>query len=77
MVESNLIELLRVCAEKDNEFMKLKDEAAILNPFYTDTRYPVHWPINLTKKDAIRASRSAKLIADFVKVRLKKLLQTK
>ena len=70
----NLIELLHICAHKEQSFIELKDDAAVLNPFYTETRYPVHWPINFTREDAQKARQAAENIAKFVRDKLKDLL---
>lgn len=67
----NLVELLHVCAKRDKTFLSLKEDAAILNPFYTDTRYPVHWPIDFTRQDAQKAKNAAENIRNFVKDKLK------
>lgn len=66
----NLVELIKICADTDLTFENLLSEAARLNPFYTDTRYPVHWPIEFSRQDAKRAQDSAKKIGDFVKNKL-------
>lgn len=63
----NLTELVLLCAQQDEEFSNLHDHAAILNPFYTETRYPVHWPIHFTRSDAQAAMVAAKTIAELVK----------
>jgi hypothetical protein len=31
-----------------------------LNPFYIDTRYPVHWPANYDRKVAVKADTTLK-----------------
>jgi len=66
----NLVELVKVCAAEDPDFSNLLKEAAILNPFYTDTRYPVHWPIDFSRQDTEKAKESAETIARFVKEKI-------
>lgn len=66
----NLVELVKVCADKDKGFQKLIREAALLNPFYTDTRYPVHWPVDFSREDAEKAKIAAEQIGDLVKEKL-------
>ncbi|MBI5465017.1 HEPN domain-containing protein [Candidatus Gottesmanbacteria bacterium] len=66
----NLIELLQICAQSDSSFINFRDDAAILNPFYTDTRYPAHWPIGFTREDAEKAKEAAGKIIKFVKERV-------
>ncbi|PIS14228.1 hypothetical protein COT65_00010 [Candidatus Shapirobacteria bacterium CG09_land_8_20_14_0_10_47_13] len=63
----NLVELVKICSDIDPAFKNLLSEAAVLNPFYTDTRYPVHWPIEFSRHDAEKASQAAQKIGDFVK----------
>lgn len=67
----NLVELVHVCSQKDQSFLRLKEDAAVLNPFYTDTRYPIHWPINFTREDAQKAKKSVGNIANLVKEKIK------
>lgn len=67
----NLNELLITCTNKEPTFAELKNDTALLNPFYTETRYPVHWPINITKEDAYKAKNAAEKIVNFVKEKLK------
>lgn len=66
----NLVELVKICAEEDVSFRELLDEAATLNPFYTDTRYPVHWPMDFSRQDAESGRKSAQKIGNFVKEKL-------
>lgn len=67
----NLTELVMLCAQHDAKFLELKDRAAILNPFYTETRYPVHWPIHFTRSDAETAMAAAIAIAELVKEKMR------
>lgn len=45
----------------------LKESCSYLNPFYIDTRYPVHWPTRYDKSIAIEAKKHAERIARWVK----------
>jgi HEPN domain-containing protein len=39
----NLLELLEICREKEPRIEEIEEGCRYLNPFYIDTRYPVHW----------------------------------
>lgn len=62
-----LVELLGICGEKAPAIFKIKDDCNYLNRFYIDTRYPVHWPVNYVKDDALNAKKAAKNIANIIK----------
>ncbi len=68
----DLIELLNICQSKEPLLSKIQDNCTFLSRFYIDTRYPVHWPINYTKEDAIKSQQEAKNIADTIKKLLKR-----
>ena len=38
------------------------DDCRFLNGFYIDTRYPVHWPTQYTKRMALEAKAAAENI---------------
>lgn len=63
----NLIELLEVCKQKEPKIEVLEESCQYLNPFYIDTRYPVHWPTNYNKEIAIKAKDSAREIEKWIK----------
>lgn len=66
----NLVELMEICKSKDREFENLKDQCAILNPFYIETRYgDVGFKIH-TKEDALSARGAALKIQQFVRKKL-------
>lgn len=67
----NLIELLEICRQRDPKIEDIKEARHYLNPFYIDTRYPVHWPTNYTKETALKAKDSASEIREWVKNFLK------
>ena len=43
------------------------DDCRFLNGFYIDTRYPVHWPTQYTKEEALKAKKAAKHICGEIK----------
>lgn len=51
----NLLELLEICREKEPKIEEIEEDCRYLNPFYIDTRYPVHWPTHYDKDTAIKA----------------------
>lgn len=55
----NLLELLEICRQKEPGVGEIEEACCYLNPFYIDTRYPVHWPSNYTEEVAIKARDSA------------------
>ncbi|MBI5208284.1 MAG: HEPN domain-containing protein [Candidatus Firestonebacteria bacterium] len=63
----DLIELLNICLSKESALVKIQDDCIFLSRYYIDTRYPVHWPTNYTKEDAIKSQDAAKNIADIIK----------
>jgi HEPN domain-containing protein len=63
--------LLKSCVNKTAHFKKLSDDCKFLNRFYTDTRYPVHWPTNYTKEEAQKAKNASRNIRDMVRQALK------
>ncbi len=66
-----LRKLLKIC-EKDNmSFSALRDECDFLSPFYIDTRYPVHWPSQVSREEALNAQEATRKIKEFVKKLLK------
>jgi len=59
--------LLKSCLTKDPNLQELMDDCKFLNRFYIDTRYPVHWPTQYTKKEALKARKAAEHIRDVIK----------
>lgn len=62
-----LVELLGICGAKDQAIFQIEEDCNYLNRFYIDTRYPVHWPANYTKEEALKAQKAAKRTADIVR----------
>lgn len=56
----NLLELLEICKKKEPVIEEIEDACRYLNPFYIDTRYPVHWPTNYIKETAVKAQDSTR-----------------
>jgi len=67
----NLVELAKLCASTSPDFKNIIDEAALLNPYYTDTRYPVHWPMIFMREDADKAKNAAEKIKKLVEEKIK------
>ncbi len=59
--------LLKSCIVKDPALESLLVDSKFLNRFYVDTRYPVHWPTEYTKKEALKAKDAAQHIRDTIK----------
>jgi HEPN domain-containing protein len=55
----NLLELLHICRQKEPRIREVEDACRYLNPFYVDTRYPVHWPTDYNRETALKARDSA------------------
>jgi HEPN domain-containing protein len=70
----DLLVLLKSCLTKEPGLQILLDDCKLLNRFYIDTRYPVHWPSRYTKEEAIKAKQAVEHIRDTVKEALKSLL---
>ena len=47
--------------------MNEMNDCKLLNRFYIDTRYPVHWPTHYTKEEALKAQKATKHIRDVIK----------
>lgn len=62
-----LTELLRICQKHNQTIQELKEECEFLTDFYIDTRYPVHWPIGITREDAEKAHDAAQAIGSHIK----------
>jgi HEPN domain-containing protein len=62
----NLLELLEICRQKEPGAEELQQACCFLNPFYIDTRYPVHWPAHYDRNTAIEAKQMTDKIRDWV-----------
>ena len=65
--------LLKLSLVKKPELKKLMNDCRLLNGFYIDTRYPVHWPTQYTKEEALKAKKAAEHISVEIKKTLKSL----
>ncbi len=63
--------LLKPCLAKELDLKILMDDCKFLNRFYIDTRYPVHWPTQYTREEALKAKIAAENIRDVIKNALK------
>jgi HEPN domain-containing protein len=63
----NLLELLQIAGQNERRIEELQEACRFLNPFYIDTRYPVHWPAHYDKDAANKAKEQASKIRDWVK----------
>ena len=63
--------LLKSCLTKEPTLEKLLEDCKFLNRFYIDTRYPVHWPTQYTKEEAIKAKKATEHIRKEIKNSLK------
>lgn len=66
----DLLGLLNVCLTKEPSLATIKEECLLLNRFYIDTRYPVHWPTNYGKEESSQAISAAGKIGAAVKALL-------
>lgn len=63
--------LLKLCLTKKLTLKILMDDYKFLNQFYVDTQYPVHWPTNYTKEEALKAKSAAEHIRSAIKSAIK------
>lgn len=68
----DLMTLLKTCLGSRPELIRLMPDCKLLNRFYIDTRYPVHWPTDYSKEKALQAQAAAEAIRDTVKSLLKR-----
>ena len=59
--------LLKICLSKRPSFEELREDCEYLNPFYVETRYPVHWPAIFSNEEAQKSFQSAERIRLMVK----------
>jgi len=68
----DLLELLKICRTQQPTLSGLEEDCIFLRGFYIDTRYPVHWPTNYTKENALKAKDAASKIGTAIKEALRK-----
>ncbi len=67
----DLLVLLKICSAREPSLDELRDDCDYLNPFYIETRYPVHWPTNFSYKEAKKSFQSADRIRSVIKRKLR------
>ena len=63
----NLLELLQIARQNEPNIEELQQACCFLNPFYIDTRYPVHWPAHYDKDTAVKAKNMTDKIRGWLK----------
>jgi HEPN domain-containing protein len=66
--------LLQECQTVDPSFVQLHEACEHLTTYYTETRYPVHWPTQFSREEAERAFQFAETIRDFVRGKMTMIL---
>jgi HEPN domain-containing protein len=59
--------LLKGLLSRRPSLLVLEEDCKLLNRFYVDTRYPVHWPTKYNKEEALKARVAAQHIHDVIK----------
>ncbi|MFN3466715.1 MAG: HEPN domain-containing protein [Candidatus Brocadiales bacterium] len=62
----DLVRLLKICSTREPTLMDLREACEFLNPFYIETRYPIHWPIHHTREEAENAQKFAAMIGETI-----------
>lgn len=62
----NLLDLLTICRQSEADIGELEHACRFLNPFYIDSRYPVHWPTHYDRDTALRAQEETYNIRDWI-----------
>ena len=65
--------LLKSCSAIVPNLQILQGDCKFLDRFYIDTRYPVHWPTNYTREEALKAKKAAEHIRDGIRNALRSL----
>jgi HEPN domain-containing protein len=63
--------LLSICMSQNSAFEALAEECEYLNTFYVESRYPVHWPTDFSRREAENSSQAAEKIRSLVKRQLR------
>ena len=58
----DLLVLLNLCSSVEPALQEIKEHCKFLNRFYIDTRYPVHWPTNYNKDEALKAKSACEQV---------------
>ena len=70
-IRQHLPVLLNSCLAIEPDLEMLAADYKFLNRFYIDTRYPVHWPSEYTKEEALKAKTAVENIRDRIEDVLK------
>ncbi len=62
----DLLRLLEICKERDENFSQFENVCSELNPYYIDTRYPVHWPVGYKKEDIEKGLKLLEELRDYI-----------
>jgi len=57
---------LEICKQKEPKIAEIEEACRYLNPFYIDTRYPVHWPTHYDKNTALKAKEAAEEVRKWI-----------
>ncbi|MBI5078483.1 HEPN domain-containing protein, partial [Candidatus Saganbacteria bacterium] len=63
----NLLTLLKICSAHNPALNQILEDCTLLNSYYIDTRYPVHWPTNHTREVTEQARAAVRRIAGVIK----------
>jgi HEPN domain-containing protein len=66
----DLLLLLQICTSRDPSAAELREPCDFLNVFYVETRYPVHWPTQYTRKEAERACEAADRVKHWLELQI-------
>lgn len=66
--------LLKSCLTVEPTLETLMENCKLLNRFYIDTRYPVPWPTQYSKEEALKARNATQQIRDVIKSSLKSIV---
>jgi HEPN domain-containing protein len=58
--------LLKACLDNSPELEQIMDDCKVLNRYYIDARYPVHWPSKYEMEEALKAKSAAENVRDAV-----------
>jgi HEPN domain-containing protein len=66
--------LLKSCLTVELTLETLMGNCKLLNRFYIDTRYPVPWPTQYSKEEALKARNATQQIRDVIKSSVKSIV---
>jgi HEPN domain-containing protein len=62
--------LLKVCSNVDASLEGLREDCEFLSAFYSEARYPVHWPTNFSREETENAFHAADRIRLVIRSKL-------